>query len=300
MLAAAAGCSSKSGETVPPAPTELLGHHPLHAAHVHRRRGILELGQRRPVRRGDLFGEGGLEYRQRLPELHGATLELAQYGEELFGGALLQIGIHQLRGATAEAAPQPDGGPGPAIPSGKEASRAVLATPFCGMSLICSSLSLRAQEGLPAARLRSSSRSGAAAMRVDRPGPPAPTPVRERELDRAVDRGRGLAVEELQRLHRRHGRGEYAHRHLTRALSGAPRSSVARTEPARLDPGRDAAVRHSAGSSTDPGPPMDRPRPWNPTPLSPDGPDRHGRDRPRRAGVRASRYSVRRDRSVDR
>ena len=53
--------------------------------------------------RGVLVGDGGLEHRQRLAELHRAALELAEHGEQLLGA----LG-HELRGdLVAVAADQP-------------------------------------------------------------------------------------------------------------------------------------------------------------------------------------------------
>ena len=45
---------------------------------------------------GDLLGHRGLEDRQRLAELHRPALELAEHGEQLLGGPLLQLGVDLL------------------------------------------------------------------------------------------------------------------------------------------------------------------------------------------------------------
>jgi hypothetical protein len=75
---------------------ELLGEHRVHGAHRHRRRRLLQLDQGLAVRAGDLLGHGGLEDGQLLAELHRPALELAEHGEQLFGGLLLQLGVDLL------------------------------------------------------------------------------------------------------------------------------------------------------------------------------------------------------------
>ena len=77
------------GEVVPPGLAQVFGQHLMHAASGQRRRGLLQLGQRGAVRPGDLGRQRRLEDRQRLAELHGAALELAEHPEDLVGGALL-------------------------------------------------------------------------------------------------------------------------------------------------------------------------------------------------------------------
>ncbi len=74
----------------------------------HRGSGVLEPGELRAVRRGELVGEGGLEHRHRLPELHRPALELAQGAEQLLGGPLLDLAHHGLGRLAAEALAEPD------------------------------------------------------------------------------------------------------------------------------------------------------------------------------------------------
>jgi hypothetical protein len=91
------------GEPGPPPAAELLGEHAVDVTAGHRRSGGLELDQRLAERCGVLVGDGGLEHRQRLAELHRAALELAEHGEQL----LRALG-HELRGDLfAVAADQP-------------------------------------------------------------------------------------------------------------------------------------------------------------------------------------------------
>ena len=103
MEAAAAGWFVELGEARPP----LLGHvareHRVNSPGRHRRRGFLQPGQGRPVRFGDLRGQRGLEYRQRLPELHRAALELAKDPEDLICRPLLDFPGHQLSWPAAQA-----------------------------------------------------------------------------------------------------------------------------------------------------------------------------------------------------
>ena len=82
----------------------------MHDAHRHRRRLFLQLDKRLAVRGGDLLGHRGLEHRQRLAELHRPALELAEDGEELLGGALLQLRGHRVGGAAREPLADAQGG----------------------------------------------------------------------------------------------------------------------------------------------------------------------------------------------
>ena len=75
-----------------PAGAELAGEDLVHPVGAHRRPGLLELGERGPVRPGQLLGHRGLHDRQGLTELHRAALELPENGEQLFGRAGLQLG----------------------------------------------------------------------------------------------------------------------------------------------------------------------------------------------------------------
>jgi hypothetical protein len=101
------------GELVPPVRAELLGQCPVHVRHRHRRRGLLELGQRLPVRPGHLVRHRRLEHRQRLAELHRTALELPEHAEQLLGGALLDVGGDDVagdaHGPLAEAERRPPG-----------------------------------------------------------------------------------------------------------------------------------------------------------------------------------------------
>jgi hypothetical protein len=71
-------------------------------AHRHRRRFLLQLDQSLPVRSGDLLRNRGLEHRQGLPELHRPALELAEDGEQLLGGALLEFGGDVVGGPSGQ------------------------------------------------------------------------------------------------------------------------------------------------------------------------------------------------------
>jgi hypothetical protein len=103
------------GEPLPPVGAELAGQHLVDRGRRQRRRRLLELGERLAVRAGQVFGQGGLEDRQRLTELHGAALELPQDAEQLLGRALLDLGRDHVRGHAgdplAEAEHRPPGEP---------------------------------------------------------------------------------------------------------------------------------------------------------------------------------------------
>ena len=71
------------GEAVPPPLAQVIGEHLVNGLDRHRWCGFLQPGQGGPVRLGDLRGQHGLEYRQRLPELHRAALKVAQDPENL-------------------------------------------------------------------------------------------------------------------------------------------------------------------------------------------------------------------------
>ena len=92
MLAAAAAVSSNSlNRRCHPVPN-CCGHQPVHGRGRHRRRGVLQLGQRLAVRRRVLVGDRGLVDAQRLAELHRPALERAEHLEQLLGRAALQFG----------------------------------------------------------------------------------------------------------------------------------------------------------------------------------------------------------------
>jgi hypothetical protein len=106
----------------------------VHGRRGQRRRRLLQLGQRGAVRRRHVLGQAGLEDRQRLAELHGAALELAEHLEQLLGGARLQLRGDELGGAAAQALAEPIVAR-PATPSGRPASLADRVTARRGMSL---------------------------------------------------------------------------------------------------------------------------------------------------------------------
>ena len=162
-----------------PRPAELLGEHRVHGAHRHRRRRLLQLGQRLAVGAGDLLGQRGLEDRQRLAELHRPALELAQDGEELLGGALLQLGGDRSAGRPAEPLAEPEGG-APGRPA-RAAAAAELAP--CGVTGPSSVSVLLAAHDAPS-RGRSpasASRSAAACRLVQRAAPGAAVHARRRQ-----------------------------------------------------------------------------------------------------------------------
>ena len=91
------------GEAGPPLLAHVAREHLVHSPGRQRRRGFLQPGQGGPVRSGDLRGQRGLEYGQRLPELHRAALELAQDPEDLSCRPLLDFQVHQLSWPAAQA-----------------------------------------------------------------------------------------------------------------------------------------------------------------------------------------------------
>src|SRR3954470_17522903 len=92
-----------------PVGAQPFGEHLVHRRRGHRRRGLLQLGQRRAVGTGEVLGQRRLEHRQRLTELHRAALELAEHAEQLLSGARLQLARDKLSGAAADALAEPDG-----------------------------------------------------------------------------------------------------------------------------------------------------------------------------------------------
>src|SRR4051812_15235769 len=87
---------------------ESAGEDLVHRGRRHRRRGLLQLGQRRAVRAGEVFGQRSLEHRQRLAELHRPALELAEDAEQLLSGARLQLARDQLGGSAPDALAEAD------------------------------------------------------------------------------------------------------------------------------------------------------------------------------------------------
>ena len=92
-----------------PARPELAGEDLVHPVGAHRRAGLLQLGERRAVRRRELLGHRGLHDRQGLAELHRPALELAEHREELLGRAGLQLGGDGLGGTAPDPLPDSEG-----------------------------------------------------------------------------------------------------------------------------------------------------------------------------------------------
>src|SRR5690606_14418553 len=98
-------------EFVSPVGAELVAEHLVHGRGGQRWRRLLESGQRLPVRPGQLFGQGRLEDGERLAHLHRAALELAEDGEELLGGALLNLRGDHLGGHPGDPFAETEDGP---------------------------------------------------------------------------------------------------------------------------------------------------------------------------------------------
>ena len=99
------------GERGPPVGSEFPSQHGVDPRGGHRGGRILQSGELRPVRAGQVFGQGRLEQAQGLTELHRATLELPQHPEELLGGPLLHLLGDRVSGGAAQSFAEPDGGP---------------------------------------------------------------------------------------------------------------------------------------------------------------------------------------------
>ena len=97
------GLGVEPDEVVLPVRAELAGEDLAHGHGGHRRCRVLEAGQVLAVRRRDLVGQGRLEDRHRLAELHRPALEVTQGAEQLLGGALLHLGQHRLGRGTPDA-----------------------------------------------------------------------------------------------------------------------------------------------------------------------------------------------------
>ena len=120
-------------EPAAPPGAELLGHHPVHGRGRHRRRRVLQLGQRLAVRRRVLVRDRGLVDAQRLAELHRAALERAEHLEELLGRAALHRGRDLVAVPPTSRWPSPSVAR-PAADSGRLASLAVRLRALRGMS----------------------------------------------------------------------------------------------------------------------------------------------------------------------
>ena len=109
----ARGSVIEIGESISPVGTERVRENFVDGFGRHRRCGILEFRQRRPVRAGHLLGEGCLEDAHRLAELHRPALELTEDRENLLGGALLDLRGDGVRRLAAHLLPEtPRGAPG--------------------------------------------------------------------------------------------------------------------------------------------------------------------------------------------
>ena len=97
----------EGNKAVPPGVAQLPGQDLVHGPGGQRGRGLLQPGQRGPVRPGELRRQRRLEDRQRLAQLHGAALELTQDPEDLVGGAPLDLLGHELGGPAADPFPDP-------------------------------------------------------------------------------------------------------------------------------------------------------------------------------------------------
>ncbi len=95
-------------QVVPPVGTQVLLDLVAHRLRRHRRRGVLEPGQLRAVRRDHLVRQRGLEDRHRLAELHRPALELAERAEQLLGRPLLDLAHHRLGAPPAQPLAEPD------------------------------------------------------------------------------------------------------------------------------------------------------------------------------------------------
>ena len=100
--------SSKDSEPVAPVRVpSSWDEHRVHRAGGQRRRRLLQAGQGLAVGAGEVLGQGRLEDRHGLAELHGPALELAEHLEQLLSGARLDLGRHHLGGPPAEPRPSP-------------------------------------------------------------------------------------------------------------------------------------------------------------------------------------------------
>ena len=103
------GLRGERAEAVAPARAELPGEDGVHPRGGHRGRGVLQPRELLAVRAGDVVGQHGLEEAERLPELHGPALQLAEHLEQLLGGLLLQLVAHLLGGRATDPAAQAEG-----------------------------------------------------------------------------------------------------------------------------------------------------------------------------------------------
>ncbi len=98
-------------EAGPPLLAHVGREHLVNSPGRQRRRGFLQPGQSRPGRADDLRGQRGLEYGQRLAELHRAALELAKDPEDLLRRPPLNLLGHQLSWPAAQPPAGPQRGP---------------------------------------------------------------------------------------------------------------------------------------------------------------------------------------------
>ena len=111
MLAAAAGISSNSRKRLRQPRPNCSASIQCTSAGGHRRCGGLQLDQRLAERRGVLVRDGRLEHAQRLAELHGPALELAEHREQLLGALGHQLGGDLVAVATGQPASPAGRGP---------------------------------------------------------------------------------------------------------------------------------------------------------------------------------------------
>jgi hypothetical protein len=102
----ARGSVIEIGESISPVGTEGVRENFVDGFGRHRRCGVLEFRQRRPVRPGHLLGEGRLEDAHRLAELHRPAFELTEDRENLLGGALLYLRGNGVRRLSAYLLPE--------------------------------------------------------------------------------------------------------------------------------------------------------------------------------------------------
>ena len=126
--------SSKSRNRSRQSGAELAGQHPVHGAGRQRRRRLLQPGERLAVGAGEVLGQGRLEDRHGLAELHRPALELAEHLEQLLGGARLHLGGDDLGRPAARCGGRARGWPARRSPAAGPASLTVRAAARRGRS----------------------------------------------------------------------------------------------------------------------------------------------------------------------